>query len=250
MSASISEKPPLIGGMVLTAIVVLMVIAITEGSPPDGLRLFRSAPTPHVATNPVVLSDGRQIHVQTHEVTIVEWNRCHAAGGCSLKLKRRKTAKSDYPATGLNWFDVNEYLEWINHVHPATFRLPTAKEWDEIAREVLPEKPDPLFTDPELRWASSYLTAPSTSRKLRPTGSFKTTQDGITDLNGSVWEWTSDCYASAEKGFDESNCPAYFVGGEHIAAIPVFTRDPARGGCAVGSPPPHLGLRLVSDNPV
>ncbi|MEC8042421.1 MAG: formylglycine-generating enzyme family protein, partial [Pseudomonadota bacterium] len=33
----------------------------------------------------------------------------------------------------------------------------------------------------------------------------------------------------------------------HVAAIPYLVRDPARGGCAVGSPPAHLGMRLISD---
>ena len=44
-------------------------------------------------------------------------------------------------------------------------------------------------------------------------------------------------------------CPAYFVGGEHIAAVPYLVRNPARGGCAVGVPPAHLGMRLVHVKP-
>jgi hypothetical protein len=43
-------------------------------------------------------------------------------------------------------------------------------------------------------------------------------------------------------------CPAFYVGGEHIAVMSYLVRDPARGGCAVGTPPAHLGMRLVSDH--
>jgi len=198
----------------------------------------------------VTLPDGRSIHVQEYEVTVAEWNRCHDAGACTLRLHPRGEGQGiDYPATGLNWFDVNEYLGWID-VGSGTFRLPTTAEWNAMARSVLPEKPAPIFTDPALRWASAYLTMPQPQRRLRPSGSFATTPEGVADLDGSVWEWTSDCYAGAEKGFGADDCPAFFVGGEHVAAIPVFTRDPARGGCAVGSPPPHLGMRLVSDRPL
>jgi hypothetical protein len=32
-----------------------------------------------------------------------------------------------------------------------------------------------------------------------------------------------------------------------MAVIPFLVRDPARGGCAVGAPPAHLGFRLVTD---
>jgi hypothetical protein len=48
---------------------------------------------------------------------------------------------------------------------------------------------------------------------------------------------------------DPSRCPAFFVGGEHVAAMSYLERDPARGGCAVGTPPAHLGMRLVADDP-
>ena len=91
---------------------------------------------------------------------------------------------------------------------------------------------------------------PKLSRTLRPIGSFKTTSSGIADLNGNVWEWTSDCYAGSLQNVEKSKCPAFYVGGEHVAAVPVFTRKPAQGGCAVGTPPAHLGLRLVSEEPV
>jgi len=229
---------------------MLALITLTVAVVLGGLRLSGVPSTASSTASAVTLSDGSILYVQKREVTIAEWTQCHEAGACSLRIKSRKANDTDYPATGLNWFDVKEYVAWANRTRPGRFRLPAAQEWNEIAREVMPEKPDPIFTDPNLRWASSYLTESNTKRALRPSGSFAMTSHGIEDLDGSVWEWTSDCYAGPEKGFDRENCPAFFVAGEHVAAIPVFTRDPARGGCATGSPPPHLGLRLVSDNPL
>lgn len=210
-----------------------------------------SAITPQMVRVTTDAASDKPLYVQKYEVTVAEWNHCNDDGACKLRLKTpNPDAAATTPATGLNWFDVQQYLAWINRQSRAVFRLPTFAEWEALARDVVPKKPDPIFTDPELNWASAYLTTPKVSRTLRPTGSFKTTSDGIVDLNGNVWEWTSDCYAGSLTNVDESNCPAFYVGGEHIAVIPIFTRNPARGGCAVGAPPAHLGLRLVSNDTI
>lgn len=206
---------------------------------------------PLMAKQPVVLEDQRLLHVQKYEVTVAEWNRCHAAGACARELRARSGWDPETtPATGLNYVDVEHYIAWINRVSGQSFRLPTAAEWNHMAADVVPEEPDPIFTDPVLRWASAYLLENLPGRALKPTGSFPETREGVADLSGSVWEWTQDCYSGSIGAVSRENCPAFYVGGEHLAAIPYLVRDPARGGCAVGSPPAHLGLRLVSDTSI
>jgi len=204
---------------------------------------------PEMAQQPVLMPDRGPLYVQKYEVSIAEWNACHDAGACHLELRAPANhSEAEMPATGLSYVDVSEYLHWINDGADVTFRLPTLIEWEYMAASVLPEAPDPIFTDPELTWASAYLMKPQTKRTLRPRGSFETTAEGIVDLNGSVWEWTMDCYAGSANGqITADRCPAFFVGGEHVAAMSFLVRDPARGGCAVGTPPAHLGMRLVSD---
>lgn len=210
--------------------------------------LFRTQLMPEMADNPVIFPGGETLYVQRHEVTVTEWNLCHENGGCTLKLHTRSGLDpATTPATGLNYVDVSEYLRWINASTSHDFRLPTRAEWNHMALSVLPEDPDPIFTDPSLTWASSYLTEGLAPRALKPQGSFSISLHGIADLDGSVWEWTQDCYAGASEDIDPDRCPAFFVGGEHVAAVPFLVRDPARGGCAVGAPPAHLGMRLVSD---
>jgi len=144
-----------------------------------------------MADQPVLLPDGTPLYVQKYEVSIAEWNACHHAGGCTLELRAGSNhSAADMPATGLSYVDVSEYLRWINFGAGVTLRLPSLSEWEYMAAEVLPAAPEPIFTDPELTWASAYLMAPQTKRTLRPRGSFATTSEGIVDLNGSVWEWT------------------------------------------------------------
>lgn len=233
----------------LVRLVVLAVVA-TVGA----LFLVGSKPGPLLAPTfemvPVTLDDSTTFFVQTHEVTVTEWNQCHAAGGCTLrKILPNDANGREFPATGLSYLDVTEFLDWVNSNGRSQYRLPTAKEWSALAVGVLPAKPDPIFTDPELTWASAYIIdAQITDRRLRPSGAFATTTAGISDLNGNVWEWTQDCYSGTTDAQTKGRCPAFVVGGEHIAVIPYLVRDPARGGCAVGAPPAHLGMRLVTDD--
>ena len=205
---------------------------------------------PVMAEQAVILPDGRSVYVQKFEVTVTEWNRCASDGSCEITLRARPDQDPDEtPATGLSYIDVQQYVTWINKRSRHNFRLPTAEEWEFMANAVLPEKPDPLFTDPSLTWASSYLIEGLAPRALKPQGSFSTSPEGIVDLDGSVWEWTMECYDGLDGGTALDRCPAFFVGGEHLAAMSYLVRDPARGGCAVGTPPAHLGMRLISDEP-
>ena len=218
-------------------------VALTKRGP-DPLFL------PEMAALPVTLTDGRKIYAQRYELSVFEWNRCAEARACNITLRVRPDQDAaTTPATGLSYVDVQQYLIWINDLTGQEFRLPSADEWQQMAASVLPQAPEPLFTDPALAWASSYLTEGLSPRGLRPAGSFSTSPEGISDLDGSVWEWTMQCYDGG-TGDAADRCPAYFVGGEHLAAMSYLVRDPARGGCAVGNPPAHLGMRMVSDRPV
>ena len=200
---------------------------------------------PVMADKPLALPDGRRLLVQRHEVTVAQYNTCTAAGACALSLRVRPGHDAaTTPATGLSYVDAQQYIAWLNTRTGQPYRMPTSAEWNLMAAPVLPEAPDPIFTDPALSWASSYLTEGIAPRALKPQGSFSTSPEGIADLDGSVWEWTSDCYAD---DISADRCPAFFLGGEHVAAMSYLIRDPARGGCAVGTPPAHLGLRLVLD---
>lgn len=196
----------------------------------------------------ITMASGAALHVGRREVTLDEWAACHAAGGCTLALRAVPDGQT-YPATGINFVDAQEYIAWINRETGRQYRLPTKAEWYELAAEVLPKTPDPIFTAPELRWASSYLVeAPGVDRALHPTGDFSSTSKGILDLDGNVWEWTQDCYDGDAARSDPASCPAFVMGGLHASVMFYLVRDPANGGCASGLPPAHLGFRLVSDS--
>lgn len=250
MTAAETSKPDwkvslLLVVLLIAAVVMLGAALIQRGAGYDPALL------PEMATTPVTLSTGAKLYVQKYEVSVAEWNTCHDKGACTLRLRVRPDQDARLtPATGLSYVDVGEFLDWINAATGMTFRLPTVAEWTEMAASVLPEEADPIFTDPSLTWASTYLTEGLTPRALKPQGSFSTSPEGIADLDGSVWEWTQECFSGASGESDPARCPAFYVGGEHVAAMSYLIRDPARGGCAVGSPPAHLGMRLVTEKAI
>lgn len=192
----------------------------------------------------VAMADGGTLQVMTREVTKREWKACADAGACEDLTGSIDPAEPDMPMTGVNRFDVESYLAWVSGTGGAAFRLPTAKEWHAMAAALPRRSYRKLFDDPRLAWAADYGSMPAISGVIRPSGGFGTLPNGISDLSGNVWEWTDTC---ARDGFDPGRCPAYKVEGQHEAALPVFVRDPFAGGCAAGTPPNHVGFRLVSD---
>lgn len=201
---------------------------------PDDLR-FR----------PVAMPDGTTLQVMTREVTRREWKACADAGACEDLTGPTSASQPDIPMTGVNRFDVETYIAWANAQGNRVHRLPTAAEWRVIAADLPRTAYKKLFDDPRMAWAANYGAMPSISGVVRPSGGFGTLANGISDLGGNVWEWTDTC---ARDGFDPSRCPAYTVEGLHETALPIFVRDPFSGGCASGTPPNHVGFRLVSDD--
>ncbi len=207
--------------------------------------LHMSAPTvdgPEMRA--VTLPSGDKLLVAVHEVTRRDWRACVADAACEALPQEVMTSLQDMPMTGVNHLDAEAYLQWLNASSGRRYRLPTSTEWEAIAAE-LPRKPfKKLFDDPRLAWAADYGSMETVSAVLRPSGSYGAFKNGIADLSGNVWEWTSTCTL---KGTEPERCPAYLAEGLHQAAVSVFVRDPAVGGCALGTPPANIGFRLVAD---
>lgn len=199
---------------------------------------------------PIALAEngGRTLLVSRYEVTVASWRQCYEEGGCH-RMPESPVGSDDVPVTGVNYIDVGKYLDWANARSHHALRLPTIAEWNAINQTPANKKRTLRFTDPRLAWAANYGQKKSPSGPPRPSGSFSTTSSGVADLDGNVWEWTSSCFKPGFESATENRCPAFVAAGEHEAVVSLFVRDPASGGCALGTPPTHLGFRLVSDSP-
>ena len=192
----------------------------------------------------VILNVGNSIRiaVSRSEVTVGLWKECSAAGQCRPLASDQRDTPAQYPVTSINWLETCTFIEWLNRRTGLTYRLPDIGEW-RLMNATMPHKPKVLrFTDPRLAWAAEYGVQEIYRKKPYPPGHFGRSSIGIEDLAGNVWEWTATC---STKGLDDASCPAYVVGGDHEANIPVFVTDPATGGCSAGTPPTNLGFRLV-----
>jgi formylglycine-generating enzyme required for sulfatase activity len=193
----------------------------------------------------VAMPGGATLGVAVHEVTFAQWKLCFDDGGCGhLPVPGLAPLPGAIPVTGVNHLDVRQYLAWINRRTGRSFRLASQAEWQHLSRDMPRTVQVSEFTDPRLFWAADYGSMPAVDPALKTSGSFGLSGDGIADLGGNVWEWTSTCFA---KAIGDDRCPAYKIEGLHETQLSIFIRNPAQGGCAVGVPPPHVGFRLVED---
>jgi formylglycine-generating enzyme required for sulfatase activity len=208
-----------------------------------GVGSFREVDAVPFPTVSIALKSGARIEAGREEVTHGLWMECVADSGCGHVPANAPPAAS-YPVTDVNALDIAEFIVWLNKKTGKGWRLPTRQEAQEFADLLPKDNSKKLFTDPRLEWATDYYARKSYTRAVKPSGSFGSVSNGLHDIGGNVWEWTSTCVSPDTGGF---MCPAYYVNGEHEAEIPTFLRDAVSGGCAYGIPPTNLGFRLVRD---
>ena len=196
---------------------------------------------------------GRPFLIGRFEVTFDQWDYCHEAGGCAHRPKDRGWGRADRPVIDVSWEDAAQYLEWLSDATGRRYRLPTEDEWAYAARagSAEPAGPAPLFTDPRLAWAATYVLEARKTRKTKPVGSGEANAFGLFGTGGNVWEWTGSCWQRTyETGGDpvsRRNCGVRVLQGEHRSYMPVFVRDIGSGGCSIKPMPGNFGFRVARD---
>jgi formylglycine-generating enzyme required for sulfatase activity len=208
---------------------------------------------------PVTLQ--KPVEIMKYQVSEQQYGQCVTEGACE-SLDHPFDPSADYPATGVSFLDAEKYSDWLSQKTGDIWRLPTDTEWAALAGskysdDAIGSSPD--AANPSRRWLDQYETesgkASLPDPVLHASGFFGANENGLMDLSGNVWEWTSTCYTRSTLSSDGKltsaidNCGVRVVEGSHRAYMTDFIRDAKTGGCAVGAPPDNLGMRLIREEP-
>ena len=212
-----------------------------------------AAPTEQVAFE-------SSIEIMAYQVGLQDFQRCVADGACK-PADAAPGAPGHVPVTGVSYNDAVAYAAWYSRKTGETWRLPTDAEWAYAAGErftgdIFVTADDP--SNPAVAWIRRYREEAERGRardpQPKPAGFFGPNANGVFDMAGNVWEWTSTCYFRATLSPDRAeivdtveNCGVHVMEGRHRAYMSNFIRDGKSGGCAVGTPPENLGFRLVRE---
>jgi serine/threonine protein kinase len=151
--------------------------------------------------------------IDKHEVTVGEYERFAQARGLAMPWTTRPDTL--FPVTGVRLAEANAFCEWR---HPGGGRLPTEEEWEAAARGL-----EARLYPWGRTWRPDAANVANARRGPARVGSYPAgaTPQGVHDLIGNVWEWTS----SRHRPYGNSNAPVtgFFVirGGGFSANVAV-----------------------------
>jgi formylglycine-generating enzyme required for sulfatase activity len=210
-----------------------------------------------VAAQPLAVNFREPLVIMKYQVQADDYAACVADGACDAPFRNRHNGAGK-PVTGVSFKDATDYAQWLREKTGQNWRLPTDAEWSFAAGSKFKGEmmqPPAGSADPSANWIANYermaLDAAAADRQVHELGKFGSNENGLYDLSGNVWEWTSSCYLRASldaQGARETaaeNCGVRVVEGRHRTYMTYFVQDPASGGCSIGSAPDYLGFRLV-----
>jgi formylglycine-generating enzyme required for sulfatase activity len=166
----------------------------------------------HIARLPVTVAQFRHFVVATHYRTTAEkmgWAADWTGSTWQRKIDTywehphgpNSHAQDDHPVTCISWYDAIEFCTW------ALVRLPSEAEWEKAGgydtrsqvKYIYPwgnELPD------KTRCNFDMQIGDTTSVKRYPPG-----VNGLYDMAGNVWEWTSSLYSKYPYEADDRENP-------------------------------------------
>lgn len=217
------------------------------------------------------------VYVDRYEVTNAQYDACHEAGACKVRINRTQNimkpfVAADQPAMPMDWHRARSYCAWAGK------RLPTEWEWEKAARgpdgELYPSGDEaPTCEQAVYRECAPIGCKPYPGKTRRwdcdvhatkPVGSFPAGHYGLHEMAGNGYEWTASAgIESVEECGDACNgldpqglCDgAYPCKGERIlrGGSWYWPRHRTRGShrrlekLKTGSH--RLGMRCVTENP-
>ncbi len=141
---------------------------------------YRSQPIHKVEIKP--------FYISRYEITFEQYDAFTESVG---KARRHDLSwgRGNRPVVDVNWYDIHEYIDWLNDITGETYRLPTEAEWEYAAKGSTGINQFGWGNQFELNRANcigcgSQWDGISTA----PVGSFAPNEFGLYDMHGNVWE--------------------------------------------------------------
>ena len=185
--------------------VVIPIGTFLMGSPPsEPQREHNEGPQREVTVGSFALGK--------YPVTFAEWDACVADGGCTHSPDDRQWGRGQQPVMNINWYDAQEYVDWLSNVTGQQYRLPSEAEWEYAVRSGTTGRfntGDCITTEqanfrgiesPGYPGPASGCPEGVFRERPTPVGAFSPNEFGLHDMHGNVREWVEDCWNSDYSG--------------------------------------------------
>jgi len=139
-------------------------------------------------------------YMSDREVTQLQWQKV-----MSNNPSWFQKCGGNCPVEKVNWYQVHSFLNRLNQITHAKFRLPTEAEWEYACRagtQTPFSTGENLSTD-QANYDGDYPYRGFRKGKNRkgpiPVASFPPNRWKLFDMQGNVWEWTADQYCTYPK---------------------------------------------------
>lgn len=206
--------------------------------------------------------------VSSDLVTDQEYGACVTAGKCRPSLQPAPPEMAAVmPVRDISLEDAARYVAWLNGIDSTThYLIPSAEQWLAVYRSgyflpsgrALAEGRNLCeignFYDVSGAMASAFPWASNNCNdgfpNISPVGAFLPSLDGIFDLVGNLWQWTSSCADETQGVAPGPQCKkAYLMGGSWATAPRWNWKKPPQITVDTDTATDLFGLRLFAQHP-
>ena len=191
---------------------------------------------------------GRWAFSQT-EITFDQWQSCVNAKACRGGQDDHHWGKGNRPVMNITWDDANSYVRWLSKKTGKAYSLPSEELWDYAAH---------AGTHTAYPWGDEIGKNHANCRECgsrwggdssAPVASFAPNPFGLYDMNGNVWEWTSECWKDeappSPRAQIEAECKYRVIRGGAWYYLPPMSKTAARAKFEAKQWSYTLGLRVA-----
>lgn len=181
--------------------------------------------------------DQKKLYIGTDLITVEEYQQCVVAGVCrDVDAAVAGTPLAAVlPINNVSLNDATQYIQWVNKLSKSKrYRLPTQQEWMTVfksgyfltsGRTLAVNKSlceIGNFYDISGAVVSAFPWNPNTCNdgfpSISPVGAFMPSLDGVFDLVGNLWQWTTSCQDPVDANTDKGCNKLRLVGGSWATA--------------------------------